>query len=390
MTPCTLLAAPTDPDGDSERIEPNDYRLARAAVIAHDGPPAVGHSAGLKLDRQQGRLRSITGASLLIALSLLVAFAIDRFLVPPSYVGSALYAIPILFSAHRFSPRAVAGVGLLSISLNLLSAYLGQTPMSGWLFGLLALLLLSYLALMVAKKRQQATQRTREAEEARYQLQQFLGLVSHELAQPLTTIQGYAQLLGRQAERRSQTGQRAPVAIDAAIRQLHRLTDDLHDAAQVGTDHFTIRPSWIDLVVLLRAVVTEQQASTSQHQIILNAPEPVSGTWDQDRLRQLFTNLLANGIKYSPHGGNVCTRVQQSGREVLISVTDRGTGMTPEQCAVLFQPFTRFNQSDAVPGNGLGLYISRAIVEAHGGRIWVESEAGQGTTFSVSLPLANN
>lgn len=342
------------------------------------------------MDRHQGQSRSITGGSLIITLSLLVAFVIDRVLVPPSYIVTSLYAIPILLTARRFCARMVAGVGVLAVILNLLSVYLDQTPLDGWIFALLALLLIIYLALLLAQQRQRATQRTREVEEAYHHLQQFLGLVSHELAQPLTTIQGYTQLLNRQTERRSQTGQRAPVAIDAAIQQLRRLTDDLHDAAQVGTDRFTIRPTRMDMVILARAVISEQQASTTQHQLILDAPERVVGTWDRDRLHQLFTNLLANAIKYSPKGGQVRIRVQQTGQEVLISVADRGIGMTPEQCAVLFQPFARFNQSDAVPGTGLGLYISKAIVEAHGGRIWVESEAGQGTTFYVALPLTRS
>ena len=111
------------------------------------------------------------------------------------------------------------------------------------------------------------------------------------------------------------------------------------------------------------------------------------GNWDQDRLHQLFTNLIANAIKYSPEGGEIGITVQQTGQEALVRVADHGIGMTPEQRAVLFQPFARLDQAGGVPGSGLGLYISKAIVEAHWGRIWVGSTAGQGSAFWVALPL---
>ena len=328
---------------------------------------------------------------LLIGLSLLVAFAIDRFLLPPSYVASSLYAIPILLTTRRYCPRMVAGVGLLAVLLNLLNVFLDHIPLAGWLFGLIALLLISYLAVLLAIQRQAAVRHTREAEEARHQLQQFLGMVSHDLAQPLTTIQGYAQLLSQQTEvLQPKHQQRAQTAIEAAVRQMQRLIGDLKAAAQIGSGHFTLQPAPMDLVDLLQAIITEQQATTTQHHLDLEAPKPVEGRWDRDRLHQLFSNLVTNAIKYSPEGGEVCVQVHLTPQDVIVSVADHGIGMTPEQRAVLFQPFVRLDQANAVAGSGLGLYISKAIVEAHGGRIWVESEVGQGSRFSVALPLTSN
>ena len=356
----------------------------------------LGRSWSLGQRWQESKRQSIRPIStivlpLLIGLSLLVAFAIDRFLLPPNYVASSLYAIPILLTTRRYCPRMVAGVGLLAVLLNLLNVFLDHIPLAGWLFGLIALLLIISLAVLLAQQRQEAAQLAREAKEAHHQLQQFLGLVSHDLAQPLTTIQGYAQLLSRQTEvLQPKHQQRAQTAIEAAVRQMQRLIGDLKAAAQIGSDHFTLQPAPMDPVGLLQAIITEQQATTTQHQVGLEAPTQVEGRWDPDRLHQLFTNLLANAIKYSPEGGEVCVQVQLTPQDVIVNVSDQGIGMTPEHRAVLFQPFVRLDQANAVAGSGLGLYISKAIVEAHGGRIWVESEVGQGSRFSVALPLTSS
>ena len=128
---------------------------------------------------------------LLIGVSLLAAFVIDRFLMPPGYVVSSLYAIPILLAIPRSPSRVVAGVSLVALTFNLLSIYLDRIPLGVWAFSLFGLLLIASLAEWLALQRQAAVRHTREAEEARHQLQQFLGMVSHDLAQPLTTIQGY-------------------------------------------------------------------------------------------------------------------------------------------------------------------------------------------------------
>jgi K+-sensing histidine kinase KdpD len=116
----------------------------------------------------------------------------------------------------------------------------------------------------LARQRQEAAQYARAAQEARHQLQQFLGQVSHDLAQPLSTIQGSIQLLSRQPTNlQPERRQRAQTGIEAAIRQMDRLIGDLKDAAHIGSGHFTIRPDQLDLVALLQAVITEQQATTS-------------------------------------------------------------------------------------------------------------------------------
>jgi signal transduction histidine kinase len=120
--------------------------------------------------------------------------------------------------------------------------------------------------------------------------------------------------------------------------------------------------------------------------MILDAPEHLEGMWDGERLNQLLTNLISNAVKYSPAGGAVRVSVRGGAGEACVSVADHGIGLNPSEIQRLFQPFTRMYSHQEVEGVGLGLYISKAIVEAHGGRIWVESVPGQGSTFTVALP----
>jgi signal transduction histidine kinase len=126
---------------------------------------------------------------------------------------------------------------------------------------------------------------------------------------------------------------------------------------------------------------------TVYHHLVLEAPERLVGNWDGGRVGQLLANLVSNAIKYSPAGGEVRVALDCIGGEACVRVSDQGIGMSPDQIERLFQPFTRLYRGQEIHGLGLGLYISKAIAEAHGGRIWVESRPGQGSTFTVTLPL---
>jgi signal transduction histidine kinase len=144
----------------------------------------------------------------------------------------------------------------------------------------------------------------------------------------------------------------------------------------------------MDLVALARQVVESRQVTTAQHHILLEAPERVEGTWDAARLEQAMDNLVGNAIKYSPNGGQVRVRIERQDSQGLVSVSDQGLGMRPKELPQLFQLFSRLESAGTIEGSGLGLYIVRGIVEAHGGRIWAESAGpGQGSTFYLTLPL---
>lgn len=214
---------------------------------------------------------------------------------------------------------------------------------------------------------------------------EFIALAAHELKTPLTSIKGFAQLLRR--------GVPSESALDTIVNQvnrLDRLVGDLLDVSRLDTGRLELRRRAINLVVLARQQVEESQAATDRHTLRLKVPDtPMYGSWDEDRIIQIFQNLLSNAIKYSPEGGTVEVCLERQGSLARISVTDDGMGVSEAELPRIFERFHRLESAkDAAGGMGLGLSITRALVEAHGGRIWAESPgAGQGTTFWFTLPL---
>ena len=235
----------------------------------------------------------------------------------------------------------------------------------------------------------EAELRRDEAERARVSLQTFLGVIAHDLRTPLTTILGSAQLARRRV------GAGAPERLDEALaaivaegRRMDELIGHLVDAARVGAGQLEVRPEPMDLVALARRAVAARQVAAPRHRIALDAPEKLEGEWDPERLAQVLDNLLGNAVAYSPDGGDVRVRVRSEGGEAVVSVADQGLGLRQDDLGRLFQRFTRLDTGRDIGGTGLGLYISRGIVAAHGGRIWAESPGpGKGATFALALPL---
>jgi signal transduction histidine kinase len=191
----------------------------------------------------------------------------------------------------------------------------------------------------------------------------------------------------RQLDRGDQEAIRSNVqSIRSAARRMQRLVDDLLVAARLGEGRFEIHPMPIDLAACVRQIAVEQQAYTRDHQIHVEAPDSLPGLWDGERLAQALTNLISNAIKYSPDGGDIKIRLRAGDGLVQLAVADHGWGIRPDQVPYLFEPFSRLDGPAAVDGNGLGLYITKGIVESHGGNIWVESRLGEGSTFRVTLP----
>ncbi|MEJ7762017.1 MAG: PAS domain S-box protein [Thermomicrobiales bacterium] len=210
----------------------------------------------------------------------------------------------------------------------------------------------------------------------------FLAMVGHDLRSPLTTLRGRVQLL----KRRAAYDATAVDAILAQTKRMGRLIDDLADLIRFEAGPPELRRASVDLVSLVRAEAEAANPPGGDHRIRVVAPEePVLGEWDADRLGQVLQNLLGNAVKYAPGDDRVTILVEADAAEARVEVADHGPGIPPEHLARLFERFYRADATGA-GGLGLGLYISRMLVEAHGGRIWARSEPGQGSTFTFVLP----
>jgi two-component system sensor histidine kinase VicK len=216
--------------------------------------------------------------------------------------------------------------------------------------------------------------------------QEFLAMITHDLKTPLTTIKGYAQLIQRR-ERYHASGMEV---IRQQAEQLQRLINDLLEVTRAETGQLDLQSAMVDLVAMARRVSEQIQLSAPCHQLRLETPAyPLNGWWDPDRLTQVWQNLLSNAIKYSPEGGEIRIQIHDRGDEVEVEIRDQGIGIPQAELPHLFERFYRQPEvRQRMPGAGLGLAITKTLVEAHGGRIWVESEVGQGSVFSFSLPKA--
>jgi PAS domain S-box-containing protein len=211
---------------------------------------------------------------------------------------------------------------------------------------------------------------------------EFLAMANHELRNPVAVIKLRAQLM----KRRGGYSEQAVDAIIQQANQLGRLVDDLLTASQVEADRLDLRFGETDLVVEVQAAASHLQASGRAVRIDVPS-EPVLVMADRQRLAQVFGNLLTNAAKYSAEDAEIALRVVCEDDRALISITDHGEGIAQDALPHLFDRFYRVaGTADRVQGLGLGLFITRRIVEAHGGSISVQSQPGQGSTFTVSLP----
>ena len=232
-----------------------------------------------------------------------------------------------------------------------------------------------------------------EAQQAVRLRDQFLSIASHELKTPLTSLLGNAQLLERRAQRAGGFAERDLRAISVIADQsgrLNRMINTMLDISRIQLGRLSIDRAPLDLSALARRVVADSQPLLVLHTVELQAPEgamPIVG--DELRLEQALQNLVQNALKYSPSGGAVQVAVLRRGQHACVSVSDQGIGIPPASLPHLFQRFYRASNVDEqhISGMGIGLYLVKEIVALHGGSIEVESVEGQGSTFTLSLPL---
>jgi len=223
------------------------------------------------------------------------------------------------------------------------------------------------------------------------QREDILRAISHDLRSPLSAILGHAQLLSRQLEKANLERERSSAeAIAVSAERMNAMIGDLVDTARLESGQLRLNRQALGLRSFIADLLHRLGPAIEIGRICVEVPEalpPVSA--DPDRLERILTNLLSNALKYSPPGTQVLVTAQQRDGEIVTAVSDRGPGIPPEELRRLFQRYARTSVGEARrDGLGLGLYITRKLVEAHGGRIWVESQVGVGSTFFFSLPVA--
>jgi signal transduction histidine kinase len=217
----------------------------------------------------------------------------------------------------------------------------------------------------------------------------FVSQVSHELRTPLQPIVGFAELLVDRSESPEEVRRYAEIIQRQSIA-LQRLVDDLLDLARFETGRYQLERTSLDLRGLLEARARELGLLSDRHPVWFEV-DADAGQVDADsgRVEQIVNNLVGNAVRYSPAGGPVVIRLGCEGDFAKVSVTDSGIGIPADRQARVFEKFYRVDNelTRQVSGTGLGLSICRELVESHGGRIWVESAPGRGSTFWFTLPL---
>jgi two-component system cell cycle sensor histidine kinase PleC len=248
------------------------------------------------------------------------------------------------------------------------------------------------------RARDEAQYKRREAEEANHSKTAFLANMSHELRTPLNAILGFSDMIANEA-----LGQEIPARYRDYARDINEsgahllsLINDLLDVAKIEAGHMEIDPRPFDLAEMLatvRRLIEPKLAAKNQTLAIIRDPELRDICADERAFRQILLNLLSNANKFTPEGGRIalaCTRLAKDG--LLVSVEDNGIGIPSSKLNTIFEPFAQAdNRYDReAGGTGLGLALVRGLAELHGGRTWMESAEGMGTTVFVYFPLAKN
>jgi len=218
---------------------------------------------------------------------------------------------------------------------------------------------------------------------------EFVSMVSHEFRTALVGIQGFSEILRDETIGADEVKGLA-TDINKDAQRLNRMIGEMLDLDRMEAGKIRLTPKAVDLNALIKEVIERAQVSSERHAIRTNLDQALPiVTADPDRLVQVVSNLLSNAIKYSPDGGEVGVSTSAEDGMVHVSVTDQGIGIDPEFINRLFGRYERFesNRTSKVVGTGLGLAISRQIVELHGGRIWVDSKVGAGSSFQFTVPV---
>ena len=237
-----------------------------------------------------------------------------------------------------------------------------------------------------------------ELEEAIVMRDEFLSVASHELKTPMTSLKLQTQMLRRKLDKEENITMLKDkiydvmTVIDKQVNGLNRLVEDMLDISRLKTGKLNIEISEFDMDGLIKETLDslrQQFVLSGYSEPIFTQEGPMSGTWDRMRMGQVLINLLTNSIKYG-NQKNIEIHAKGSDDRIRVCVSDKGIGISPEDQARVFDRFERAIPASEVSGLGLGLFIAKQIVRAHGGHIWVESEINQGSTFMFEVPRRVN
>lgn len=247
------------------------------------------------------------------------------------------------------------------------------------------------------KAESRLTLKARQLDRASYEKTEILSLACHELKTPLANLSGYVDRLLLDWERNGAPSEKQHSHLETVQRNSFRmeaLVDDIMVMAKIESGTLDLSLSELDVAYEIEEIIGCMQGQMEEKNLNLNVlvpPDLPKVHADQGRFSQIFVNLLSNACKYSPGGAEISINVEHRDRLAQISVADTGIGISKKDQKKLFSQFFRANnpQSRAISGTGLGLYVTKRLVEAHGGKIGVHSVVGEGSTFCVTLPLSH-
>ena len=320
-------------------------------------------------------------ASVLIVF--LGPFRLNHIVFPRTY----LVFPPLIWASLRFGQRGALTAIMVLSTIAVVGTISGLSPFSTRNPGVNLAFLQIFMGITAATSMILAAM-MEERRELERRKDEFISMASHELSTPLTSLGGYNELLQRKlAQQGDQDALLMLTKMAAQIKRLSGLIADLLDLSkmQVGKLAFAEEP--VDVDALVGEVVESLQQSSAHHLISIEGSAQCQVIGDRERLGQVLTNLLTNAMKYSPRAEKIVVHFTHSQHALTIHVQDFGIGIPPAYREKVFERFFRVGSSRdrTYPGLGIGLYIAHQIIERHGGKMWVESVEGQGSTFSFSL-----
>ncbi|RZL50670.1 MAG: hypothetical protein EOP00_03175 [Pedobacter sp.] len=223
----------------------------------------------------------------------------------------------------------------------------------------------------------------------------FIGIVSHELKTPLTSLTAIVQLAGKRLRKSEEEDGFLIGAMDRAGGQVKRMTEMINgflNVSRLESGQIHLQKTPFNLTALITEVMDELQLTSSNHTLTMACKDPHMVLADKEKIASVVTNLIANAVKYSPLGGEIKIDCSGKDQDIVFSVIDYGLGISAYDLDRIFERYYRVGGKETknISGFGIGLYLSAEIVGLHGGRIWAESETGKGSTFYFSLPLNEN